>query len=36
LAPAGDLSRWRDDGFEVQHFALLADPATVVRRLRGR
>jgi hypothetical protein len=26
----------RDDGFEVQHFALLADPATVVRRLRGR
>ncbi len=26
----------RDDGFEVHHFALLAEPATVVRRLRGR
>jgi hypothetical protein len=26
----------RDDGFEVRHFALLAEPATVVRRLRGR
>jgi hypothetical protein len=26
----------RDDGFEVHHFALLAEPATVVRRLRAR
>jgi hypothetical protein len=26
----------RDDGFQVHHFALLAEPATVVRRLRGR
>ena len=26
----------RDDGFEVRHFALLAEPATVVRRLRSR
>jgi hypothetical protein len=26
----------RDDGFEVRHFALLAEHATVVRRLRGR
>ncbi len=26
----------RDDGFEVHHFALLAEPATVVRRLRSR
>jgi hypothetical protein len=26
----------RADGFEVRHFALLAEPATVVRRLRGR
>jgi hypothetical protein len=26
----------RDDGFEVRHFALLAEPGTVVRRLRGR
>ena len=25
----------RDDGFEVRHFALLTEPATVVRR-RGR
>jgi hypothetical protein len=26
----------RDDGFAVHHFALLAEPATVVRRLRAR
>jgi hypothetical protein len=26
----------RDDGVELHHFALLADPATVVRRLRAR
>jgi hypothetical protein len=26
----------RDDGVEVHHFALLAEPATVVRRLRAR
>jgi predicted kinase len=26
----------RDDGAEVHHFALLAEPATVVRRLRAR
>jgi hypothetical protein len=26
----------RDDGVEVRHFALLAEPATVVRRLRAR
>jgi predicted kinase len=26
----------RDDGVQLHHFALLADPATVVRRLRGR
>ena len=26
----------RDDGFEVHHFALLAEPAIVVRRLHGR
>jgi hypothetical protein len=26
----------RDDGFEVHHFALLAEPATVIRRLRSR
>jgi hypothetical protein len=26
----------RDDGFEVHHFALLAEPSTVVRRLRSR
>lgn len=26
----------RADGFEVHHFALLAEPATVVRRLRAR
>jgi predicted kinase len=26
----------RDDGFDVHHFALLAEPATVVRRLRAR
>jgi hypothetical protein len=26
----------RDDGFEVHHFALLAEPATVVRRLHSR
>jgi hypothetical protein len=26
----------RDDGFEVHHFALLAEPATVIRRLRAR
>ena len=26
----------RDKGFEVHHFALLADPATVIRRLRSR
>jgi hypothetical protein len=26
----------REDGFEVHHFALLAEPATVVRRLRAR
>jgi hypothetical protein len=26
----------RDDGVAVHHFALLAEPATVVRRLRAR
>jgi len=26
----------RDEGFDVHHFALLADPATVIRRLRSR
>lgn len=26
----------RGDGFEVHHFALLAEPATVIRRLRAR
>ena len=26
----------RDDGFQLHHFALLAEPATVVRRLRAR
>jgi predicted kinase len=26
----------RDDGFEVHHFALLAEPATVIRRLHAR
>ncbi len=26
----------RDDGFEVHHFALLAEPATVVKRLHSR
>jgi hypothetical protein len=30
------IGRLRDEGFEVHHFALLADPATVIRRLRGR
>ena len=30
------LGPLRADGFEVHHFALLADPATVVRRLHAR
>jgi predicted ABC-type ATPase len=30
------IGRLRDEGFEVHHYALLADPATVIRRLRNR
>jgi hypothetical protein len=30
------LGSLRDDGFQVRHFALLAEPATVVHRLRAR
>jgi len=30
------IGRLRDDGVQVHHFALLAEPATVVRRLRAR
>jgi len=30
------IGRLRSDGAEVHHFALLAEPATVVRRLRAR
>jgi predicted kinase len=30
------IGRLRDDGVPVHHFALLAEPATVVRRLRAR
>lgn len=30
------IGRLRDEGVEAHHFALLAEPATVVRRLRAR
>ena len=30
------IGELRDDGFQVRHFALLAEPATVVRRLHAR
>ncbi|MFC0436263.1 ATP-binding protein [Kutzneria buriramensis] len=30
------VGRLRDDGHEVHHFALLAEPTTVLRRLNGR
>jgi hypothetical protein len=29
------IGRLRDDGADVDHFALLAEPATVVRRVRA-
>ena len=30
------IGELRDDGFELHHFALLAEPATVVHRLYSR